>query len=69
MPRPRLHRNQADKQHSYRQRQSDKRLEERQLADRAKGLLEIAASRGQVLRVDLPLWAQLDELAQWLRSN
>lgn len=67
--RPRLHPNQAEKQFAYRARQNDKRQEERQLSERAKGLLLVATSRGMVLDTDAPLWAQMDELATWLKSH
>lgn len=67
--RPRLHPNQAEKQFAYRQRQNEVRQEERQLAERAKGLLLVAQSRGMVLEAGAPLWAQLDELIEWLKSH
>lgn len=67
--RPRLHPNHAEKQFAYRQRQIDERQEERQLSERAKGLLLVAASRGMVLNVEEPLWAQMDELERWLKSH
>jgi hypothetical protein len=69
MPRPRTWIDKADKQSAYRERLQDKRDEERQLSERAKGLLTIAAERGQVLDTSAPLWAQLDELAEWLRAH
>lgn len=66
--RPRLHPNHAEKQFAYRQRQADARAEERVLSARARELVEVAKRRGQVV-TDAPIWAQLDELAQWLKSH
>lgn len=67
--RPRLHPNSAEKQFAYRARQTDKRQEERELSERAKALLVVAVSRGMVRGSQLPLWAQLDELSEWLKSH
>lgn len=69
MGRPRLHPNQAEKQFAYRKRTNEKQFEERQLAQRVKGLLEVATARGFVLDALAPTWAQLDELAEWLKSH